>query len=217
MAMLSILALYNYRPEVFDGLQTPTHVDKDTLIKQLVFDLAELSLVYSDPDTVKLAIRIWSEIHIKEWQDLQETLEYEYNPIWNVDGSVTETRDLTTKRDKRGSDTLALSGTDSNQASGSDTVTASTSAYNSDPFTDRDRQETEYGRKDMTTYGRQDKTSYASGEDVADGGTITTIRQGNIGVTMTQQLIQAQREVVQFNVSDYIIKEFKRKFCVMVY
>ena len=55
--------------------------------------------------------------------------------------------------------------------------------------------------------------------DTSDTGTITTSRteQGNIGLTSTQELIKQERDIVQFNVMDYIINDFKRRFCLMVY
>lgn len=40
---------------------------------------------------------------------------------------------------------------------------------------------------------------------------------GNIGVTTTQQMIEAQREVVLFNMIDTIVNDFKKRFCLMVY
>lgn len=40
---------------------------------------------------------------------------------------------------------------------------------------------------------------------------------GNIGVTTTQQMIEQEREVVKFNLVDYIVDSFKQNFCVMCY
>lgn len=40
---------------------------------------------------------------------------------------------------------------------------------------------------------------------------------GNIGVTTTQQMIEAEREVVKFDIYDYIVKDFKERYCVPVY
>lgn len=40
---------------------------------------------------------------------------------------------------------------------------------------------------------------------------------GNIGVTTTQVMIKQQREIVEFNIYDYIISDFKRRFCLMIY
>lgn len=201
MASLSILGLYNYDPSIFDGFRVPGTLDKETVVDTLCLDLAELSLVYPEAETMKQAIKIWTDLHFKEWSDLEETLYYDYNPIWNVDGTETESRNLKIKRDRRGKDTVSNSGSDTNvnQVAG----------YNAEEFVNR--------QKDTTTYGGKNETAYASGEDVGDTGTITRTRSGNIGVTKTQELIEAQREVVQFNVTDVIIKSFKRKFCVMVY
>lgn len=42
-------------------------------------------------------------------------------------------------------------------------------------------------------------------------------REGNIGVTMTQQLIKAQRDIVMFTVTEFIFNSFKSNFCLMVY
>lgn len=201
MASLSILGLYNYDSTIFDGFRVPETLDRETVINALCLELAELSLVYPEAETMKQAIKIWTDLHFKEWQDLEDTLYYEYNPIWNVDGTETETRALTIKRDRRGKDTVSNSGSDTN--------VGQVAGFNSEDFVN--------SAKDTTTYGGKAETSYASGEDVGDTGTITRTRGGNIGVTKTQELIEAQREVVQFNVTDVIIKSFKRKFCVMIY
>lgn len=40
---------------------------------------------------------------------------------------------------------------------------------------------------------------------------------GNIGVTTTQQMIEEERRIAEFNIYNYIVDDFKRTFCVMVY
>lgn len=40
---------------------------------------------------------------------------------------------------------------------------------------------------------------------------------GNIGVTTTQQMIMQQRDIVKFNIYDYIVGQFKENFCVMIW
>lgn len=40
---------------------------------------------------------------------------------------------------------------------------------------------------------------------------------GNIGVTMTTALIQAQRDLVRLNFYDLIVERFKERFCLLVY
>lgn len=52
-------------------------------------------------------------------------------------------------------------------------------------------------------------------------GTATNKRNGrahgNIGVTTTQQMIEQERNVVKFNIYDYIVDSFKNRFCILVY
>ena len=40
---------------------------------------------------------------------------------------------------------------------------------------------------------------------------------GNIGTVTTQQMIKEQREIVTFNFYDVMIRDFKERFCIMVY
>ena len=46
---------------------------------------------------------------------------------------------------------------------------------------------------------------------------LTRTEAGTIGVTMTSQLIAAQRELVQFNFYDLVVERFKERFCLLVY
>ena len=95
MAMLSILGLYNYDPTIFDGLDLPETLDKATCISIILLQNAELSLVYSDPDTMREMISAWSVSSQYAWEKLAATLTLEYNPIWNKDGTITETEKIT--------------------------------------------------------------------------------------------------------------------------
>lgn len=108
--IVSILMVYNYDPTVFDGLRVPSASDlldpsiciddppvisKDTLIKRICMKCAELELLYSDPVTLRDMIQIWCDVKFRTWAVLYNTLCYKYNPIWNKDGSYTDTRTKT--------------------------------------------------------------------------------------------------------------------------
>ena len=54
----------------------------------------------------------------------------------------------------------------------------------------------------------------------SDTGTIIRekTRGGNIGVTMTQQMLSAELDVrPKLNIYSYIIEDFKQRFCLMIY
>ena len=65
-----------------------------------------------------------------------------------------------------------------------------------------------------------DETNNVSRETI-DSNTGETIHEqtetGNIGVTMTQQMITAEREIAVFNIIDFIINDFKERFCLRIY
>ena len=94
--MLSILALYNYDNTIFDGLKMPQDddlndlIDKSIVIATICSQNAELSLLYSKPETMKDLIKLWSDSSQYAWKKLAETLYLDYNPIWNKDGTITE-------------------------------------------------------------------------------------------------------------------------------
>lgn len=87
---LSIVGLYNFDPDIFSGLTVPDGMDRDAVINEILFQCAELELVYPSFNLMKLAINNWSKVESKIWEKLYNTENLEYNPIWNVDGTVTE-------------------------------------------------------------------------------------------------------------------------------
>lgn len=232
-ATLSIMALYRYDSTIFDGMQLPEGVDKDTLVDNILLDAASLEVLYPDPVFLNRAITVWSRKRLPVWTELQKTLEYEYNPIDNYDRTETVTEGI----ERSGSGSSSRSGTNtgsgnsktdtesSSSSSGTNTGTASNTAYNSDAFADTAKNVTS-GSSTGSDEGSSTTTS-SSSETISETGesessssedrTMTTRTRGNIGVTTTQQMIQAQREVVSFNLLDVIEDEFIAKFCLAVY
>ena len=84
-AMISILALYQYDDTIFSELELPEDADEQTIIDKILLDNAELSLVYTEPETVKMLIGNWSKIQSPNWARIMEALEAEYSPIENYD------------------------------------------------------------------------------------------------------------------------------------
>jgi len=216
---LSILGLYNWDNTIFDDLALPQHVyvdendqeqtedaiDKQTLVDNLLMDLAEISVIITDPDVMKLAIKSWSASCLPVWQALWDTTQYEYNPIWNKDGTVTEVEERDLEKTTDATETRNLTGSNDVQ------VDSKTSAFNASTMQPVDQVITD---QDTTDGGTIDYDN-----TVTDGGQITRTRteQGNIGVTTTQQMIKEQRDIVNFNIYRVIIDDFKQRFCIMVY
>ena len=352
-ATVTPLSLYMLDNSVFDGLQLPVmptnptdypdlyvsgfQLDRDVLINNILLETGELNVIYPDPVFFKFAVEQWSKKELHVWQALYDTLFYNYNPLWNKDGTIKETaRDLTSKettgsrstteettdtiretdthnlQDQRtanlrtviadttqntGTQTFdtdgtaqeardgdvhtVVSGTTANTGTVTDAGTTGTenkvSAYNDNAYQNRDKTDTTTGntRTDNLSESRSDTTQvddnsvidHTTSEDttrtdnlfenydsdksetgtdtIAHTGTLgrtgdnekstegseetsgteegsldhtlTRTETGNIGVTMTTALIQAQRDLVKLNFYDLIIDSFKSRFCLLVY
>ena len=200
---LSILGLYNEDNTIFANMQLPSsdHLDKDILIHNILMDCAELEVIYTDPDFMKFAIGEWSKSRLHVWQELANTMDYEYNPIWNKD--VHDEEYIKNTRDE----SRVYSDQASNSSSG--TTTNQGVAFNSNTFADRE--------KDISS-GSMSSTDNSTTRDAGyNDQTREYTSQGNQGVTSTQQLIKEQREVSEFSLYDIIITEFKTHFCLLVY
>lgn len=112
MTKLSILGLYNYNTGVFDGFTVPDGLDRETIINEILLECAELEIIYPSFNTMKLAITNWAKIEQPIWKRLYDTELLEYNPLWNVDANITESRNVT--REKSGTDSRETTGSGSN-------------------------------------------------------------------------------------------------------
>lgn len=98
MAIFSIRGLYLYDNTIFDNMALPSQIDRDLLVTRIINDLAELEVIYPDPDTIKDNITNWSNIMLRSWQKMANVLYEDYDPFINIrrheERTVTETRDL---------------------------------------------------------------------------------------------------------------------------
>ena len=100
-ATMDLIAAYNYDSTVLDLLEVPDELDRDILIENLLMETAEREIIYTNLGFLKQAIGSWSKKNLGVWNELYKTTQYEYNPIWNKDGTFKETvtRDLATTED----------------------------------------------------------------------------------------------------------------------
>ena len=199
---LTILGMYNYDATIFDDMVLPENVDRDTLVRNIISELAEVEVLYSDPDYLKYAITNWSYKEIAVWNRLAESFELEYNPLYNVDATeyTKETRDL--KATEVGSNT--------GSTTANDTSTHKVAGFNDSSLTNAE-QDTSDGSSSSTANSNINKT---------DKGDIITEhrRYGNIGVTKSTELMKSELDIrPQLNIYNFIIESFKNRFCLLIY
>lgn len=188
-ATLSVMGLYNWDPDLFEEFNVPAGVDKETAVMDILIQCADLEIYIPDWDLLKTAIGVWSRKNAWKWEKLYATMNFNYNPIWNKDGTITET----VQAADEGAGTNTGSVTSENQVSG----------YNVNTYSPES--------KNVTT------PDTAWTENRQRGETRTRTESGNIGVTSTQSMIREEREVADFSIYKVITQDFKEEFCLLVY
>ncbi|MBQ0167471.1 MAG: hypothetical protein KBT02_10240 [Treponema sp.] len=204
-ATISVLGLYTSAPNLFDKLVIPQALDRETLVDNLLAELAEFEVLYPSAPFMRLMIGTWSKKQLPIWEKLYKTTILEYDPISNYDRKEEWTDDA----NKSGDSSSSFRG--STTASGTSTEENKVSAFNEAGYTPHDssqRGETQNqdNQSDTNAYSTEQSTNRRTGR-----------AYGNIGVTTTQQMIEQERESVLYNIYDTIIADFKRRFCLAVY
>lgn len=137
------------------------------------------------------------------------------------------------------STTNKTTGTGTNTRSGQDETTGKVSAYDSTDFQNREKTNSTASENNSTEstedFTGSGKVTNAGTKTIANTGNETNnvsretsdnntgettheqTETGNIGVTMTQNMISAEREIAVFNIIDFIINDFKERFCLLIY
>lgn len=221
-ATVSIRGIHNYtQGRIWNNFDVPDAISKEYLIMQIVEECAELEILYPDEFYLTRAIGWWSHGEKKIWEKLYNTTVLDYNPIWNKDGTVTETenRDHVSRDAGSENETFRSEGSSSRSQNDAATQTGQVSAFDATDFQNRDKTSTSADSTEHVVADNENRTDRSSNRETVDGDSRTYERRetGNIGVTTTQQMIKEEREVDQFNIYDYIVRSFKRRFCLLVY
>ena len=195
MTLITIGGLYEYDNTIFNEFILPADITpmREDILNEIMIECSDMEVLIPEPDIMRLAIGVFCRKNALRWQKLYETTQFEYNPIWNKDGTIKET-------EKRG---LTNSAVTDQTASGN--ATHKVAGYNTNE-TATDYTDDTGSSGHMEGSGRED-------EDI----TRERLEQGNIGVVTTQSMIREEREVWQFTIVDTIVNDFKHRFCVLIY
>ena len=222
---LSIMGMYEHDPTIFDDFNVPDGMDKETVVNNILLNCAELELIYSNFDIMKLAIKTWSDSNQIGWNKIYQTMIVEYNPIWNVDADVKDTEKISGNRGikRTGSDNETVNLTDTETVNLTDTKAVQ--GFNSSSWANAEK--IDHTGTDTINHTGTDTIKHTGTDNIAHTENIdedndsvreyTQRRTGNIGVTTTQQMIEQEREVALFNMVEHITNSFKNRFCLMIY
>ena len=204
-AKITLLAMNtffnNAGGDLFQGLTLPEGLAKDTLTNNILLQGGEFEVLYSDPFFLQNAISIWADREQATFQRWVDALAIEYAPLENYD------------RHEDWTDTLDSDGTSrttgTNDTSTSGTVTTDVSAYDSTGYQPKEKVTTAETIDNDTT---ENNTSTHDNEGVHTGRI-----HGNIGVTTSQQMLEAELDLGYWNIYSRITDMFLKEFCIMIY
>lgn len=168
VAEISPMGLYNWDNTIFDLFQTPTELNRDTLINNILAETIELEVLYPNPTVFKNLLGVWSSKQLPIWEKLYATTQYDYNPIENYNRYETGSQTGSGSTTHSGTDTTAETSTQGGMDTHSDALTNGGSDQRTETNalsgTDRIARENELGGSDSY----EENTTH-SGEDVDTG------------------------------------------------
>lgn len=228
-ATVSLLGLKRLNDGILGELVVPDGVDVELVKDNLLAETAELEVIYTDAIFMQAMIGRWSAKELPIWERLYKTTLLEYNPIENYDRMEewTEAEDTkkNTEADATGTSKTDTDGTSTRESNTDGVINDQkyVSAYNEVEFTPTERdnntqnEKNNSEQKDVGTVSV--KTSAENTTDETENRNLLRKGRahGNIGVTTSQQMIEAERDVALYNIIDVIINSFKNRFCLQVY
>ena len=228
-ATISLLGLKRLNDGILGELVVPDGVDVELVKDNLLAETAELEVIYPDAIFMQAMIGRWSAKELPIWERLYKTTLLEYNPIENYDRMEewTEAEDTkkNTEADATGTSKTDTDGTSTRESNTDGVINDQkyVSAYNEVEFTPTERDNNTQNEKNNSEQKDVGTVSVkTSAENTTDEtGNRNLLRKGrahgNIGVTTSQQMIEAERDVALYNIIDVIITSFKNRFCLQVY
>lgn len=215
----------NIGDDLFSGLTLPTGLVKKTLTDNILLQGGEFEVLYSDPWALKNFISIWADREQATFKRWVDALAIEYAPLENYDRHEdwTDTLDSDGTSHSTGtsqdSSTTQTTGTSDTDTSGS--VTTDVSAYDSSSYQPKDKVTSSETIDNDTTENSTTTSTGSTGlnntSTLDNEGVHTGRIHGNIGVTTSQQMLEAELDLGYWNIYSRITDMFLKEFCIMIY
>lgn len=211
--------------DLFKNLALPEGIDKDTLVGNILMNGGEFEVAYADPYFMQNLIGVWSKKWYRTFTKWTTALSIEYDPLENYD-RMEEWEDdtkntLNNTRTHNNQDKRTLNTENKRTLNTSNTTTEEVSAYDSSSYQPSKKvTSSDTGTDTMNNTGT-DTVDY-SGTIKDDGGSNGNAKHkgrihGNVGVTTSQQMLQSELDLAQWNLYEHITDLFLKEFVIGIY
>lgn len=189
------------------------NISTDDIVNYITDLAGDFETVYHSPETFKLAFCRWWNANHYRWVRLYHTAALTYNPISNYDRTEEWTDTNETTAQETGENATTANGTST--ITGNAERTEKVAAFDSDSMVGRN------SHNENSTNTAKDSSSTSGTATRNTTNTQKATRKGraygNIGVTTTQEMLKAEREILKFEILEIIVEEYKKRFCILVY
>lgn len=242
ITMIGLETALAYKNEsLFDLMNLPSGIDKDTVEGNILMEGGEFEVLYADPNFMRQMVGIWTQKHYRTFDKWINALNIEYSPLENYDRMEewSDTGSETSNRKNNGTLTDSSNGSVHNEGNEHTSGNASNisesdtenkvSAFDSSSYQPENMSENnntthsenseEVTNSNDTTTSNHSNTSTSNNEDYSQNtsGLHKGRTHGNIGVTTSQQMLQSELDIARFNIVQQITDLFLQEFCIMIY
>lgn len=180
--------LSNY-PEILNGVRIPEELDFTTLKSHIILLAGENEVMYANPAFMDVAVKAWFRAKFYEFDKLAKSMTIKYEPIENYD-RIEEWEDVLEN---------------SSNSEGSSSVMLENKKQAFDSYTYQPERKSENETSDKESINGKSNLKH------------TARIHGNIGVTTSQQMLQSEREVAEFDIYNHIASKFEDAFTLTIY
>lgn len=225
LSKVTLAGLHNYgiqaNDDLWEYLLLPVGIDKEIIVNEILRQGSTFPLLWPDYGMLKRQIDMWSKKWYHNFDRWITAYLFEYNALFNLDVTSTTSESgknsgntsISENINRNASNTGSSSGTNGN------TDTTSKSAYDASTFQNTEKVESS-GSSSLSSSGSSEEET-TRGETRNIGGShesfIKEIRQGNQGVTMSQEMLLAEFNAWKWNIYDHIASIFVNEMCIMIY
>lgn len=225
MSSLSILGMARYleakNDNLFSNLVLPEGLDKETLENNILVRTADFEVLYSDADFVKEYIGIWSKKWLRTFTKWYDALQINYNPLENYDrmeewNDTSHNTSSDTSTSTINADASTSGATTANTSGNIESLKSAFDSPNYQPYENSiNNNQSSTTSNAITSNNTNNSSRSNSNADIDAHRTGRT--HGNIGVTTSQQMLQSELELAEWNLIEKITDIFVQEFCIPVY
>ena len=202
VTLIGLESFLNPEHSIFEQAEFPEGINIEALKGAIYLRCQEFELLYSDPDFMIAAVKVWAMKHYWTFDKWIKLLSKEYDPLYNKDyyEEIHDTHEGAASGSNSSTDSYTNSRTDKHSEKAYNTG----SGYNE---IIKDESSGSNGGTTSGTFGNND--SYVNGH--------TYHGWGNIGITSAQELFLKEADLARFNLYEQIADLFCNEFCIMVF